>query len=410
MTEHPKPGAGSSRAALTVFLCFLVAVLEGYDLQVIGVAAPQLAKDLMLSPQQTGWAFSASLLGLAIGALLGGRLADRLGRKPALLVSVLVFGVFTFATERAWGLSSLLALRFLTGLGLGGSMPNIIAIVSEVARRGRTTMVVAGMSCGLAVGGVIVSLLARFAPGGLDWHGLFMIGGVAPLLLTPVLALALPETHRRADHRAGEAAPSARGAVFGPQALVMTLSLWVVFALTLLQLSLLLNWLPSLMIAKGFARQQAFTASLALNLGSIAGSLCIGWLCDRFGAKRPMVAVYLIMAATMFGLSATQALSPLLILSFAAGFLVLGAQFVLYGLSPRLYPENARGFGVGAAVAAGRIGAIAGPLIAGQMLQLGASGGQVVLTMAPLVLVAAVAMLILGWAAKDRLAPGAEKA
>lgn len=388
---------------LMIVLCFLVATLEGFDFQVIGVAAPQLVRALKMSPQMIGVAFSASLVGLAIGAVLGGRLADRIGRKPVLVCAVLVMGVFTLASAAAWDANSLLLMRFLTGLGLGGSMPNIIAIVSEVALKKRRTLLVATISCGFALGGILLSLLARFSPGGMDWRTLFIVGGVLPLLVGPALQIWLIETGSGTRQR-----PAARvgfaSALFGPGQITSTLSLWFAFALTLLQLSLLLNWMPTIVIAKGFPPQEAFTSSLILNVGSIAGSIIVGWLCDRLGARWPMVAVYLGMTATMFGLSLASTLTPIFLFAFAAGFLVLGTQFVLYGLAPKIYPLENRAFGVGVAVAVGRIGAIVGPLIAGQMIGGGATANQVLLLMVPMVLCAGIAVTVLTFSAGDLLA------
>jgi AAHS family 3-hydroxyphenylpropionic acid transporter len=400
MNDRTPNDAIGRNGGLVFFLCFLIAVFEGFDLQVIGVAAPQLMRELGLSPAQSGFAFSASLAGLAIGAVCGGRLADRIGRKPSLVASVAIFGVLTLLTEFASGFGSLVVLRLLTGIGLGGSMPNIIAIVSETAARRNKTFAVSAMSCGLAIGGVVVALLARSFPD-IGWRGLFVVGGILPLLLVPALWAVLPETLRRPGAKAISA--GAAHTLFGQGMAWSTLSLWLVFALTLLQLSLLLNWLPTLVIARGFAREQAMIAATVLNLGSVAGALSIGWLCDRFGAKRPMLAIYAVMALALYGLSLASQFSTLLGLAFVAGFTVLGAQFALYGLSPRIYPEAGRGLGVGAAVAVGRLGAIAGPLIAGVMIGRGASGGQVLLLMVPLVVLAGVAMLLLGQSAGEQL-------
>lgn len=386
-----------------ILLCCLVAVLEGFDLQVIGVAAPLISKDLGLGPEQVGFAFSASLVGLAIGALAGGWLADRLGRKPLLLIAVALFGVFTVGTAFATNLEALIVLRFLTGLGLGGSMPNIIAIVAETVRRERATFAVSAMAAGLSLGGVIVAQLARVLPPGTGWHILFVVGGVLPLLLLPVLWWRLPET-RKVQPASAAPRTGILNALFGDRQAGATIALWIVFSLTLLQLSMLLNWLPSLVIAKGFAREQGFMAATVFNLGGIAGSLIIGALCDRFGARGPMLAIFALMAVSFWALAGAGTLALLLWAAFAAGFMVLGAQFALYGLSPRIYPDATRGTGVGAAVAVGRIGAIAGPILAGQLLGAGATADQLMLWMIPLVLVAGVAMAALARAAGSRLA------
>ena len=395
---------GSGSAGIAVLLCFLVALLEGFDLQVIGVAAPLIARDLGIGPDQSGWLFSASLVGLAIGAVVGGRLADRRGRKPVLIAAVAIFGLFTLAAAASTGFSSLLLFRFLTGLGLGGSMPNIIALVSEKVRPENVTRSVSAMVCGLSAGGVLVAQLARLLPPDMGWRALFVIGGVLPLMLVPLLWIGLTETARPMA-RAGQPRRSYWTDLFGDGQGRVTIALWLVFSLTLMQLSMLLNWLPSLVIAKGMDRQLAFLAATILNIGGIVGSLAIGWLCDRFGARWPMLIVYAAMAAALYGLSLVATAQPLLALAFVAGFLVLGAQFALYGLSPRVYPGESRASGVGAAVAVGRIGAIAGPILAGQMLAGGRSADSVLLLMVPLVALAGVAMLALAAFTGRSLAP-----
>jgi AAHS family 3-hydroxyphenylpropionic acid transporter len=206
----------------------LVAVFEGYDLQVIGIAAPHIRRALQFSPEQLGWAFSAGLIGLALGAVIGGWLADRLGRKPVLVGSAAAFGAFTIASAYSPDFSTLFALRFATGLGLGGAMPNMIALVSETAGRKHMTTAVAFMFGGAPLGGIMLSALARTE--GVDWRELFLVGGVLPIVIAPLLAFGLKETHRP-DRTQSRARVDAWSAWFGKGSAVSTLLLWLVFAL-----------------------------------------------------------------------------------------------------------------------------------------------------------------------------------
>ncbi|MFC4312284.1 3-(3-hydroxy-phenyl)propionate transporter MhpT [Steroidobacter flavus] len=405
MTEIERRDESANRA-ITIALCFCVAVLEGFDLQIIGVMAPAIREAIHLTPQQMGWVFSASLIGLAVGAAYGGWLADRLGRKPVLIGSVVTLGVFTLAAALIRDVNSLLAVRFLAGLGIGGAMPNLIAVVSEVAAKGKVTGTVSLMFCGMPLGGVLVALLARFGAGALGWQGLFVVGGVLPLIVAALLAVNLKETGagRRID--AQRSAPGYMNSLFGRGQALRTVLLWVVFALTLLQLSLLLNWLPSLVINRGFPPSDAFITTMVVNIGSIIGSFTIGRACDRYGVRWPMFLVYIAMALSLSALAMASGRETLWAAALAAGYFVLGSQFVLYGLAPRLYAHEARGAGVGAAVAIGRIGAITGPLLVGVALGAGANSGRIILLLVPLVIAAGLSLFWLTYAARDELGRG----
>lgn len=379
---------------LIVLICFLIAALEGYDIQAFGVAAPKLVPQLGLDSGQQGWAASAAMIGLVIGALVGGWTADRVGRKPVLLVSVVTFGLFSVATALSPDYPMLLLARLATGLGFGGALPNLIAIATEISPPKRRVATVTTMFCGMPAGGAAVALLARFAGDGLDWRTIFMIGGVLPLVLAPVVFFLLPETRPKP-----EAGSDRRlmPALFGGGRAVGTLLLWLVFMLTLVVLYLMLNWLPTLVIAKGLTPADGSAASLSFNLTSIGGALLLGFVVDRAGFRWPLVLTYAALAATMFALASADGIAPVLLLAGAAGFLVLGAQYSLYAVAPILYPPQVRASGAGAAVAVGRLGSIAGPLLAGQLRQEGYSAGQVFGAMTPVVLAAGAAVLALSF-------------
>jgi MFS transporter, AAHS family, 3-hydroxyphenylpropionic acid transporter len=408
MTQ-PVNGDAQVRRGLVIGLCFLVAILEGYDLQAMGVAAPQLGPALGLSPDLLGYAFSATTFGLAIGAIFGGWISDRIGRKPVLVGSVVAFGVFTLATAFATDFVSLFIIRLATGLGFGAAMPNLIAIASEVSTRSRITTSVAVLFGGLPMGGMSVAFLSQHVPDGDGWRILFYVGGVLPVLVAPILIWGLPET-RRSAHPPVASSPAAAAtspvprapgsvlsALFGPGRIAITVSLWVAFILTLLQLYVLLNWLPSLVAARGMP-DAASSAALTLNLGSIAGAFLVGRMCDQWGVRWPMLAVYALMAASMYALTQVTSVSGVMIVSAVTGFSVVGAQFALYGLAPHFYSEAIRGAGVGAAVAAGRVGSIIGPLIVGLLLGMGLAADQVILSTIPNIVIGGLALFVLTFA------------
>ncbi|MET0274314.1 MAG: MFS transporter [Phenylobacterium sp.] len=390
-------GARGGRSGLVVAICFLIAALEGYDIQAFGVAAPHLAPELGLDSAQIGWAASAAMIGLVIGAFIGGWSADRTGRKPVLLVSVAVFAVFSVVTALTQDHASLLAARFITGLGFGGALPNLIAIASEISRPERRGATTSAMFCGMPAGGAAVALFVKFAGPELDWRTVFLLGGALPLLLLPVIFFLLPET--RPAH-APDADRRMVRALFGGRRLAPTLLLWTTNILTLLVLYLMLNWLPTLVVAKGHAAGDGAAASLAFNLVGVAGALLLGFAVDRVGFRWSLLAAYLVLAAVMSALGAAAGLGLILLLSAAAGFLVLGAQYALYALAPTLYPPQVRAAGAGAAVGVGRFGSIIGPLLAGELRQAGWSAGQVLGAMLPVVLVAGAAIFVLTFLAR----------
>jgi AAHS family 3-hydroxyphenylpropionic acid transporter len=372
-------------------------MLEGYDIQAMGVAAPRMMPALHLGQQQAGWALSANMIGLVIGALIGGRLADRIGRRPVLTVSVAAFGLFSLATAWANGFDALVAIRIAVGLGLGGAMPNLIAIAAEVTPLGRRTVVTTIVFCGMSLGGAASAILARYAPHGLDWRWIFIIGGAAPLLLAPAVGLLLPETRTAPGEGHAHSLRGGLDALFGEGRVWATLPLWLAYALSLIILYLMLNWLPLLVTAKGLAKADAPLASLAFNLSSLIGAPLMGVLVDRYGVRWPMAGGYVGVVVAMSLLAGASGFGPILALSGVAGFFVIGVQFCLYGLSPSYYPASVRGTGAGAAVAVGRLGSIAGPLVAGYLLGGGASAGQVVEAMTPVALVAGAAVLLLSF-------------
>jgi len=398
MAAVASDGVRVIRPRLVIGVCLLVATLEGYDVQAFGVAAPHMAPELGLDAGQMGWAGSMANLGLVLGALAGGWAADRWGRKPVLLASVLAFGLFSLATAFAQGPEPLLAARFLTGLGFGGVMPNLIALAAEIAAPGRRAAVTSAMFCGMPAGGAAVSLLARLAGEHADWRWLFLIGGALPLLIAPLMVWGLPETRPRA------AADPDRGlarALFGQGRLAATLLLWAASLLTLVVLHLLLNWLPILVAAKGHSAAEGAAAALAFNLTGVVGALALGVATDRAGVRRTMGATYLALGAAMWALGAAAGLGPILATAAVAGFMLIGALYVLYGLAPSLYPPQVRSAAAGAAVGVGRIGSILGPLVAGQLRQAGWSAGHVLGAMVPVALAAGAAVVALTYLGKS---------
>lgn len=376
-----------------VALCFTIAVLEGFDIQALGVAAPKLAPEFGLSPAQMGWVFTCGSLGLVLGAALGGRIADRWGRRPTLIAAVLCFGVFTLATTLTHNGVSLLILRALAGLGFGAAQPNMIAIAADISTARRRSFITAAMACGMPMGGGGSALFTQLVAPSYDWRLLFIVGGTLPLLVVPLLLRYLPETLSAAAVKRER--QDIIHILFGEGRAVPTVLLGVLFFLALSILYLVLNWLPTLVVGKGLSKAVAPQASMAFNFASVAGALLLGRAVDRWGVRKTMPVTFAALVVALLGLSASSGIVQILFWSAAAGFLLLGAVYALYGVAAGYYPSAMRGAGAGVIVAVGRIGSVVGPLVAGLMLSAGATPEQVLVYLAPVAAVTALVVLVL---------------
>ena len=400
--------------------CAAVLFLDGFDTQAIGYVAPALAKEWGLTKAALGPVFSAGLFGLMIGALLFGPLADRIGRKKIIIFSTLAFGIGTLATAFIQDVNSLLAIRFLTGLGLGGAMPNAIAMTSEFnPRRRRATMVMI-MFCGFSVGAALGGFLAAGLIPQFGWRSVFVVGGLVPLLLVPVLVLRLPESVRflvltgRAPQQVaqllGWISPKAsftaatRFVVHEPELAgipvlhlfrggrtLVTLLLWVVFFMSLLDLYFLSNWLPTVLNDLGASVSAAAAIGSMLQVGGIVGTFALGSIIDRFSFRALalvyFVAVFAVGAIGHLGHSAVLVTLAI----FVAGFCIVGGQIAANALAAAFYPTAVRATGVGWALGIGRVGSIVGPLVGGVLLSMKWSAAEVFMTAAGAALCAALA-------------------
>ncbi len=385
---------------LSIALCFIVALIEGVDLQAAGIAAPHIAMEFGLAPVQLGWFFSVGLIGLLPGALFGGWLADRLGRKRVLIAAVLLFGIFSLLTAHAGSYPALLLARLATGLGLGAALPILIALSAEVADPGLRSTAVSLTYCGVPLGGATAALLGVLGVAD-DWRLIFYLGGIAPILAAGLLAMLLRESPVvRRDRACG--VDSAVAGLFAEGRATATLLIWVSSFFTLAVLYMLLNWLPSLLVSLGYDRVQAGYVQILFNIGGAAGSILTGRLMDRASPLLVVLSTYLGLLVALAALGLVQRFDLLLLAGAAAGFCAIGGQLVLYALAPRLYPSGIRATGVGATVAVGRLGSMAGPLVAGQVLALGMGGGAVLFAAAPgLLLSAGMALMLMRGQRRD---------
>ncbi len=372
-------------------LCFLAAFAEGIDLQAAGVAAAGIRLQYHPDSQVLSYFFSASTLGLFAGAIIGGRLSDRLGRKRVLVCSVLFFALLSVLTPSAWNTASLIGARLLTGLGLGGALPNLIAIGSESAPPQRRSAYVTMIYAGAPLGGALASLVSLLTTT-TQWRWVFIVGGLVPLLVSPALMLWLPESlafSRLRQQPAGEeGAPGTLLAFLQDGRLVRSLLLWASSFLALLMLYLLLNWLPTLLASGGLSKGAVAVAMIGFNLGGCLGALYVGTRMDTSVRRGAVLITYLTIPLALVLLAyGPRDARWVAILVCVLGTSVVAAQAILYACAPLFYPTRMRGTGVGFAVAVGRIGSIVGPMLGGVLVGAGRSAPQVLAGLLPVALI-----------------------
>jgi MFS transporter, AAHS family, 3-hydroxyphenylpropionic acid transporter len=394
MTRAASEGGGR-RVTLTLALCFLAVMCEGFDIQGMGLAAPRMGPALRIGRDQLGPLFSASIVGLLIGAVVFGRIADWYGRKRILVGCLVVFGVFSAATAQVAQYEALLAVRLLTGLGLGGALPNLLALCAEAVTPERRAKLVTRITCGLPFGGAVAGIVAA----SLEWRALFYVGGLTPLILAPAIWLTLPESR---DFLAARQNPAAAGRrdflwiLFGGGRAPSTLLLWTASFASLLSLYVMLNWLPTLLGDKGLAKPAASLVSLLFNLGAGVGILILADLLERTRRRWTIGLWYAGLAGSLVALAMVgPGFADAGLAGFAAGFFVSSVPLPLYGLAPGYYDVLIRGAGVGASVAVGRLGAIFGPLLAAALLARGLGATGVMLALLPMALIAGAATMAL---------------
>ncbi|MBB5716265.1 MFS transporter [Sphingomonas aerophila] len=376
---------GRTHGGRAFAICFLAGMCEGYDMLVAGVAAPRFAPVLGLDSGQVGLVFAAAGVGLLLGATIGGRLADRHGRRAVLVASLVALGVFSIASAFAHGLGFLLGVRFLAGLGLGGALPNLLAIVNETSPATKTTTRVTMLGSAMPLGGALLGVGTVVVPE-LSWQAMFWIGGLLPLAAAAACQAILPRF--TAPGRADGTPGSLRLALVGDGRGSSTALLWTTTLCVAMSVALMVNWLPSLMAARSFNAAATGRIVMLLTLGGAASGFAFGALTERLHARvvhglawSGMVAsILLILAADHSERAAAAA-------ALGLGFFLSGGQFLLYGLATDLYPQAVRGTGTGFAVGAGRFGAILGPLLAGLLLARSGDADDAFLALIPLILV-----------------------
>jgi AAHS family 4-hydroxybenzoate transporter-like MFS transporter len=415
-----------------LLLCAAVVFMDGFHAQAIGYVAPVLSKVWKLKPGALKDVFAAGLFGLMLGALIFGPLADRVGRKTIIVLCTVAFSVFSLLTITAHSLTSLFYWRLLTGFGLGGAMPNAIALTSEYSPLRRRAVMVMVMFCGFSLGSALGGFLAAWLIPVAGWTGVFWVGGLFSLLLVPVLIFALPESIRllalkgTEDIRIREILRRINGNLsFSPgtrfsaheerlrgfavrhlfleSRALTTILLWIMFFMNLLNLYFLANWLPTVIHNAGISIEKSAAITSLLQIGGIIGSFSFGWLFDRLSPFRVLAAAYFIAGFFVAGIGLAGASVGLIILTvFAAGFCIVGAQMGANAMAASYYPTAIRSTGVGWALGIGRIGSIIGPWLGGLILSFEWKVSSLFMTASIPALLAALAALTMAFHGTER--------
>ena len=415
-----------------IVTCFALIMVDGFDTQSIAFVAPALRHTWEISPNTFGLLFSAGLLGSMLGAMILGPVGDRLGRKPLILASTLLFGIMSLLSAWASSVEMLAIYRFTGGLGLGGLLPNAIALVSEYSpKRVRSTTIVATF-IGFPLGAVIGGMSSAHIIPAYGWEMVFIIGGVLPLILLVIAWFQLPESikflalnKKRPEQIASILAridPSQRTVaverlrlprnkpvkqpvkkLFMDGRAMWTLFLWLLTFSSLLLTYFLVHWIPLVLVDAGIPQQNAIKGVALLNLGGIIGSIIISRISDRRGPYLAMsvamgIAIVFIAA---IGISTPAGAAVVLTIIFLAGFTFVGAQLNISAIAAINYPVEIRSAGSGWSIAAGRVGSIVGPLIGGILVSLHLDIEKIFLVAAVPAAVALFAIIMMSRRASD---------
>lgn len=375
--------------------CLLIIIFDGYDLVIYGVALPLLMQQWSLTAVQAGLLASAALFGMMFGAMIFGTLSDRLGRKNTIMICVTLFSGFTFLGAFATNPVEFAILRFIAGLGIGGVMPNVVALMTEYAPKKIRSTLVAIMFSGYAIGGMTSALLGAWLVKDMGWQIMFLIAGI-PLLMLPIIWKFLPESlafliksgkEEQAKQIINKLLPTRDihqntqlvfnenihheapvKALFQDGRAFSTFMFWIAFFMCLLMVYALGSWLPKLMLQAGYSLGTSMLFLFALNIGGMVGAIGGGALADRFHLKPVITSMFVIGAAALILLGFNSPQIVLYSLIALAGAATIGSQILLYTFVAQFYPTTVRSTGMGWASGIGRIGAIIGPVLTGALL------------------------------------------
>ncbi|OTU47147.1 MFS transporter [Acinetobacter nosocomialis] len=422
----------SSLQKLIMWLCFLIVAIDGFDTAAVGFIAPALKAEWGLQATDLAPLFGAGLFGLMAGALIFGPLSDKLGRKPILIGSVIMFGIASVFASFSADLQTLIIWRFLTGLGLGGALPNAITLTSEYAPTSRRSNLVTMMFCGFTVGSALGGIFSAQLLPHIGWHGILLIGGVLPLATVPFLYFLLPESirflvlkkkstekiekiiHRIAPHlnsiptlvpTVNEVEKSRLKDLFNKGFALGTFLIWFTFFMSLLIIYMISSWMPTLLTNEGFNLCNASWLTSIFQIGGTIGAIVLGLLMDKMDATKILSTAYVFggLFLICLGFGIEQANTALLMFAmFGVGAGISGSQVGANAFASGFYPTHCRATGVSWANAVGRSGSIVGSIMGGWLMSLNLSSFEILSILAVPAFCAAVSLLLIKRLKKNR--------
>jgi benzoate transport len=404
---------------LVIALCCVINMLDGFDVLAISFAAPPIAGEWQLRPEELGIVFSVGLVGMALGSMFLAPLTDRIGRRAMIMACLLAIGLAMIATGLVRNLNELLIARALTGLGIGAILASLTSMVAEYTPDRHRNLTVSLLQAGYPVGGTLGGFVAAWLIPEFGWRAVFFVGAGLGLLMLPLVTWLLPESVQFLEQkrppdalarinevlrRMGRAAirelgppsaaaePSRVSTLLSTERRANTLKLWFAFMLNSLAVYFVLSWVPKIVVDAGLPLSQGIYAGIMVNVGAVLGIVVLGYLSGRRGL-RPLIFGFLLtgaVALVVFGFLPAN-VPALLTVGFLIGFFVMGGYIGLYSVAARIYPTAIRTTGIGWTIGVGRIGSIIGPYLGGVLIALEwATGPRFIAFAAPL-LVAAVA-------------------
>lgn len=404
-------------------LCFFVTLFDGFDTQAIAYTGPAIASAFNLGPSELTPLIVAGTVGMALGAISLGSLGDRMGRRPAILLAVLVFGIFSLATGFARSPNEILLARFFTGLGMGGAIPAVLSLVSEFAPARHRGLVITGVLLGLPTGAIGGGLLGAQLLSHIGWEGIFMVGGILPLIYLLILSARLPESpfflavqdlprHRQkitallgkvlpaVDEAAlrtasfvmpGEAVRASFRTLVKPRFLRNTLAVWMTYFCNWAAWFMLLLWLPSVLKAGGLPPEQAALGTVVVNSPAILFCLFMAYYLPKKPVRLLLTGTLAFGIAVALGLGLTGGMVNerwmlVFFLIGAAGVGIGLPQIALNYVVLEAYPTELRATGAGWAIGMGRTGSIVGAALGGWCLKAGGVAGFYYALIVPLLL------------------------